>query len=1337
MANAEATNLKKRIMGWFMNRQPAAAPEPPPPVKLGKDGTLQVLSFSSGEFDGIMYLGLIHAMLFSKRKPDIIAGISSGAVAAVMAAEVFQIESNGAPSIAQIARFRELLAISRDLPNHLMRDLLPPLLQLDSPAPLEPLRSPVLAEEERAERLRAVQSRHGLLLLYNSVLGSRLKISTLTRLVRRALELRLIGSWQAKWVWRLLDWSKEKAPKYSRWKVCVGRVADVFGRCVLWAYTLTQLWLESFWPMIVDAGLVSKALWATALGWHVSKMRDEEGKAAEDRSLAYWIRQALFFRRNPQNAKGLLFRKFSPISIALKPVQFVAKYVIAVLVWLAVNPLTLLALVTSWFWLRFNVIQHGFWGRAWDATTFLTVLFIAISYGGCRNAVQSFFAYFDLKADLATSYVARLLYVKAFDPQYFGETKLTDMLRAALRGDHSAKSDGSANRKTLNHYLFTKTAEQKLEPRKHPILVMPVAANVGSGEIEATNPQESVVDALCAATALVPLFRAQPLQHGDAPKWDGMSWFIDGSNVAQEPLLPVLNTLKKLQAKAVPGISIEDIRKIEIITVSPDPIEQALSRERDQQWRDSFGNGDANPDSEEIKAEDHAQLLNSLPTVFGLQRIQAAKDERMLVQVYGRALKSSPTPFVRIPGADGKTQTCVAAEIHAIEPEEPLRVSAQLIQAANADESRTIIGKVIADGCRVTIQKLYENELRNHPKSNGGDDTVPCTEFFKNLGQQGLPGSRPQDGPGLAEVCKYCSKKLLRPAAKPEAIAPTSTTQVSIKPADTKDKEQDSKPLVSVVFAGGVFRGVFQVGVINALSQAGLTPNLVAGASVGTIMSAMAATTLAKRPGWTEENRDERVRSVAATFLAIDRLILTDRFADLIRNVTLRFGKADFSLRDADTAFRQFDRQTWGSYSKSVRQVLAGLEQMFFLDGKELLDLTISARERKHKRVIHLMRDYGQEFLDRSDVGAEILGAEPLELLIRHHVLGPLGLDLHQSSQFNVFKQFGVDFLATVTNVTTRQLDILSSMSPQHRQPNLLDGLLASSAFPAVFRPRWAWEIRPTDPWQLCIDGGVLDNLPLIPTARFLFYLISKGLAKPAPSLPNTQWSMESAVPHLIFTASLEVPPANLAGAKQQQALGDTVNSWMHLRERAGRLRHNKKVDRFIEFLNDVRGLRAISTEKDFQIPDMHAVCVKPQWLCGTFAFHPMLGFKKIQQARSIAHGCASTFAQMHVEEKRFGAQRTRYWWKKLDINEDTIVPQDPDEYGERSKLPPALKPALPSQLRKPGNCWFRNDSPCPFSPQQLEIAARRGESLPAPVFRDLASIYWECGKATTHQRRD
>jgi hypothetical protein len=51
----------------------------------------------------------------------------------------------------------------------------------------------------------------------------------------------------------------------------------------------------------------------------------------------------------------------------------------------------------------------------------------------------------------------------------------------------------------------------------------------------------------------------------------------------------------------------------------------------------------------------------------------------------------------------------------------------------------------------------------------------------------------------------------------------------------------------------------------------------------------------------------------------------------------------------------------------------------------------------------------------------------------------------------------------------------------------LRQGLLASSAFPGVFRPRNSWEIFPTSSNQdQYVDGGVMDNLPFASVVAFL-----------------------------------------------------------------------------------------------------------------------------------------------------------------------------------------------------------------------------------------------------------
>ncbi|MCW5556908.1 MAG: patatin-like phospholipase family protein, partial [Verrucomicrobiae bacterium] len=204
------------------------------------------------------------------------------------------------------------------------------------------------------------------------------------------------------------------------------------------------------------------------------------------------------------------------------------------------------------------------------------------------------------------------------------------------------------------------------------------------------------------------------------------------------------------------------------------------------------------------------------------------------------------------------------------------------------------------------------------------------------------------------------------------------------KPTDPKSKDAVDRPMVSLVFSGGVFRGVFQIGVLNALNFAKIQPDLVAGASVGSIVAALSARIFAEGDA---DLRHHRMALVAGTFLTIDRLVLTDRFADFIRRFTLRAGAANFSFCDGDTLFRRYDRRSWNRLTARSRRVLAGLQRLAYLDPLELLDLLGVNDHQKRGKVGDRLLFYAQEFLNRAGIGNEILGAEPLETLIREHVL--------------------------------------------------------------------------------------------------------------------------------------------------------------------------------------------------------------------------------------------------------------------------------------------------------------------------------------------------------------
>ncbi len=81
---------------------------------------------------------------------------------------------------------------------------------------------------------------------------------------------------------------------------------------------------------------------------------------------------------------------------------------------------------------------------------------------------------------------------------------------------------------------------------------------------------------------------------------------------------------------------------------------------------------------------------------------------------------------------------------------------------------------------------------------------------------------------------------------------------------------------------------------------------------------------------------------------------------------------------------------------------------------------------------------------------------------------------------------FGFPLMGTTTNLTLGKLDILRSTHPW--DPRFTQSLLASSAFPAVFRPRWSWEVyRHPEHVAQYADGGIMDNLPLGAVVEYLW----------------------------------------------------------------------------------------------------------------------------------------------------------------------------------------------------------------------------------------------------------
>jgi predicted acylesterase/phospholipase RssA len=618
-----------------------------------------------------------------------------------------------------------------------------------------------------------------------------------------------------------------------------------------------------------------------------------------------------------------------------------------------------------------------------------------------------------------------------------------------------------------------------------------------------------------------------------------------------------------------------------------------------------------------------------------------------------------------------------------------------------------------------------------------GKEYAPCHKLIAAWGEmkpfpghRSVDGANPDPGPGISEVCNRC-------ISCPKGAGPNGVQEEELRQhvrlprrigspfnPDPAPLQLKKGPAVVFLYSGGVFRGVFQVGFSNAVSELGIQPDVVAGASVGSIIGALTGRVFEKPAALDLLERQRQTRRLAATFLTIDRFVLTDRFADFVRHFSIHAASADFSPRDLDLIFRRYEKDNAFIYGRRARRVFSGMERLFHLNPFKLLELAQTFRAGHWQAAAKLIKEQTQEMMDRYGVGLEVLGPEPLQQLIDGFVFDG------KTEPGTRLDYFGFPLIGTTTNLTTGKLEILRSTNPW--DPRFTQSLLAGSAFPAVFRPRWSWEIyrRPEQVAQYA-DGGIMDNLPL---GAVVEYLWGKDSANRYERRPE--------VPHLILTATLEPEKADWTAKADVEKLG-----WSKIDHRATQLRYNGKIDKFQQGQRIIRRIikqRSNEGDPDVQAPDLpmnlDVLAVKPQWLCGTFAFHPMLGFSRKNQTESIAHGCASTICAVadHFDPGNtahaIDVDLLRQWARGRGIALDQLPERiDPARTGALGYGPAPLTEVEQRQ----GACWFRRADPktgqrpiCPYHPKSS--ACGEGGELDD----ELHKIYLACGRRTSHEHR-
>ena len=1352
-----------------------------PPELIGRPGApIRVLAFASGGFETVRQLGVAHALLVNRGgPPDMVIGGSAGAVNAVAVAEVLQAGDPAATPeacmAARVARFREIFEAYQNCPGELADAMLPDTYQIDVQRPLEQVRLPIHAEKERRKRGEHLQSRAGILNLYNDLLRLRISIATATRFIRRYLGWNAVGAetaWYRRWFARLLEllrawvlvgyhlpelvplaWPLVQSSFGKRFKTERGAPAahlifrSVWARSA-WSATMFLFWLAvlvTCWTLLSTPVLLA----GDAAGHLIAALLHRGDARLDLPGARLWAMWTLDHESLEQLARNLghelglaavgimsLTATVAGVSAWLRPTSRLAEF--RGILGSAFGFVALYGLILAGTGLLLAAAASVGPAAAppplviWAVRGLLVLVGGALAIGAIAivvcgasgHLIRNLLKRYDLADGLGSNYPLRQFFVRLFDHEYYGRIPMDTVLERAMAyadKEHDAKRHrrGKVPGKRLEDYASAS--------RPRPIHVAVTAADLGTDcqpgtPIVQVLPAETpVVDALLAATAVTPFLPPYRLKEGNR-------LFIDAANIANEPTGAALDYLR--------DAAHPDASSVYLYSVTHLPLTLAAMDERPERY---------------------AELLTVALRARQLERFRDARLDRNVTELFTATLPAGKVRY------DTPKARFLRARIFPVEPERAAYVNERVLQAPRNTDRRRIIAETVADGCRTALESM----IRGHAQEAAdGKSQVGCRAAITRRLEvrrpgdphPGIPGSslRAEHGPGLVEVCQHCALyrgrkdeeakctlRVLRDATpewpvegasepKIAAPAPTPPDQDPAPgrawPVERKVRLEGSettlagyqRPTVSLLFSGGVFRGVYQMGALNALNEAGLKPDIIAGASIGAITAAMIARTFSEED---PRKRTARILRLAAVYLGVDRLVMTDRFADFIRAVTVRAAQTRFSIRDADCVFRRYDGPWFGVYERQARRVMAGLERLCYVSPFELKDLVEALRLQDSQKASRLARAYIQEWLNRLGVGNQMLGAEPLRLLITKYVLDQLepqpGIPAGDAT-FDVFRQKGICLLATMTNLTAGRLDVLGQdqLDGGGRTELLVEGLLASSAFPAVFRPRWSWEVMPESRlMDRYVDGGVTDNLPLDAVAQFLHRAARTGWITRRPTVAGL------AVPHLLLATSLEPQLRPLTNLEEME------DDWPRLWRRAQQLKYNIKLDSYAQAQ---WGLRSIVEQRGnlpapFEPLDLEVLAVKPTWLCPTFGFHPMMGFRRRRQAQSIAHGCRSTLIELgrlYHAKPRMARWADGWGLRQGRLPGLEVVKGDPP--------PPRLAAA------GPGDCWIRPGTPCPFSRKEAAKTLREssdpGSRLRLPrTASELHQIYVLCGQAGTH----
>ncbi len=588
----------------------------------------------------------------------------------------------------------------------------------------------------------------------------------------------------------------------------------------------------------------------------------------------------------------------------------------------------------------------------------------------------------------------------------------------------------------------------------------------------------------------------------------------------------------------------------------------------------------------------------------------------------------------------------------------------------------------VAAGCRATLQVLYARDL-SQLRGKSTTKTIPCPRLMLKVARR--PG-QPPEFPGLPEVCQACnaacgmqlkaSKRqrgrtvpklattwsvLPNEAGQSASLGDKKTTlplqiqadrRAALDPTDPiSEADLDgTKPRIVFVASGGVFRGTFHGGMIAALLTARIKPDLVVGASVGTIMGgALAAAFCAHDYPAAVDHLEE----LTAVLLAVDQDIA---FTKSFKNATRDLGIRARAVAISPNAVRKMvlaggSKDAGFAAVGAPSALIDSLSHLLLIPHKKTADIAAEFIAGHVTAATKLLLDQLKiETLKRLSIENSLIGTSLIQPTA-NRLLNSDGVDLKSIQPFLVCQ---IAVYGTTVDYWRRQ-PVLLGDNNKDRGPlyDFVESALCSSAFPCVFSTRRESDLYPGtgSSTTLYSDGGMFDNLPFLPAIEILRKAQVKKINQDKEEAEKDRKGTAVDVSIKSLCHRWNEPDLFLAGSldvnlHRQQDPDNTFDNIREITRRASALQNNVKIKGFEQVMMTIDDQVGHLVEWAQQTPDdpnrgkleqdfidgvvnasiLPVYPADPEHLNGTFAFCASTGLDQGRLKDSIADGCFQTF---------------------------------------------------------------------------------------------------------------